>query len=185
MKQQQISSQSDATIDCRQQQLQVIYQYTHEDYKGQASDRWPRQHHDKPTLFVLEGGITTLKLLEDLTDEQLQEKLPGCLYMRAVDLVRKELLGNLGWLACEGPDLAMKQIETSDGSKEVYAMIRKLSATQVLLALSCSKSDRNCLDSKSLLIPRFASRQRFAELVAAFVADLDEDVRKLFARQAA
>ena len=185
MKQQQISGQSDAAIDCRQQQLQVIYQYTHEDYKGHASDRWPRQHHDKPTLFVLEGGITTLKLLEDLTDEQIQEKLPGCLYMRAVDLVRKELLGNLGWQACEGPDLAMKQIETTDGSKEVYAMIRKLSTTQVALALFCSKSDRNCLDSKSLLLPRFANRQRFAELVAAFVADLDEDVSELFARQAA
>ena len=71
MKQQQNSSQSDAAIDCRQQQLQVIYQCTHEDFKGQASDRWPRQHHNKPTLFVLEGGITTLKLLEDLTDEQI------------------------------------------------------------------------------------------------------------------
>ena len=105
--------------------------------------------------------------------------------MRAVDLVRKELLGNLGWQACEGPDLAMKQIETSDGGKEVYAMIRKFSTTQVALALFCSKSDRNCLDSKSLLLPRFANRQRFAELVAAFVADLDEDVSELFARQAA
>jgi hypothetical protein len=79
----------------------------------------------------------------------------------------------------------MKQIETTDGSKEVYAMIRKLSTTQVTLALYCSKSDRNCLDSKSLLLPRLASRQRFAELVAAFVADLDEDVSQIFARQAA
>ncbi len=185
MKQQQISGQSDAAIDCRQQQLQVIHQYTHEDFKGYASDRWPRQHHNKPTLFVLEDGITTLKLLEDLTDEQIQAKLPGCLYMRSVDLVRKELLGNLGWQSCEGPDLAMTQIETTDGSKVVYATIRKLSTTQIALTLFCSKSDRNCLDSKTLLLPRFASRQRFAELVAAFVADLDEEVSQIFARQAA
>ena len=75
MKQQQISGQSDAAIDCRQQQLQVIHQYTHEDFKGYASDRWPRQHHNKPTLFVLEDGITTLKLLEDLTDEQIQDAM--------------------------------------------------------------------------------------------------------------
>ena len=79
----------------------------------------------------------------------------------------------------------MTQIETTDGSKVVYATIRKLSTTQIALALFCSKSDRNCLDSKTLLLPRFASRQRFAELVAAFVADLDEDVSELFARQAA
>ena len=168
----------------REEQLQVIYQYSHEDCKGLASDRWPRQHQLKPTLIVLENGITTLKLLEDLTDEQILDKLPGCLFFRARDLVIKEL-ASLGWLKNDGPEVGVKQVETSDGLKYVYAEIRKVSTTQIVLALFCEKSGQNCLGSKTLMLPPYGNQQRFAELIRSFVANVDQDVTDVFAKLAA
>ncbi|MBR8043188.1 NADAR family protein [Burkholderia cenocepacia] len=67
----------------RQEQLNIIYETTHGDFKGIAGERWPAEHQGKRTILVNDKGATILALLENLTDEQIADKLPLALKTRA------------------------------------------------------------------------------------------------------
>lgn len=65
----------------REEKLELIWGRTPADYRGIAGsanpDRWPPKLHGKRTVLVNGGGAgTTLKLLEDLTDEEIEDMLP-------------------------------------------------------------------------------------------------------------
>lgn len=64
----------------RAEKLEAIWQRTHVDYKGIAGAlnpaAWPPEHRGKRTILVNGGGLgTILKLLEDLTDAEIEERL--------------------------------------------------------------------------------------------------------------
>jgi hypothetical protein len=64
----------------REEKLEAIWSATHADFKGIAGeanpDAWPPQHHGKRTILVYTiGQGTTLKLLEDLTDEEIDSRM--------------------------------------------------------------------------------------------------------------
>ncbi|WP_287331884.1 hypothetical protein [Mesorhizobium sp.] len=64
----------------RQEKLEAIWAGTHPDVRGLAgsadASAWPAEHHGKRTILVNAGGHgTVLKLLEDLTDEEIEYKL--------------------------------------------------------------------------------------------------------------
>ena len=59
----------------RAQKLDLIWKATPSDYKGIAGDRWG-EHQGKRSIMVLREGVTTLVLLEDLTDAEINERLP-------------------------------------------------------------------------------------------------------------
>lgn len=68
----------------REEKLEAIWNSTHDDFKGFAGDTnpgaWPREHRGKRTILVNGGGLgTILKLLEDLTDEEIDDMLPRSL----------------------------------------------------------------------------------------------------------
>ena len=57
--------------------LDHIWSSTHDDYRGYAGARWPAALQGKRTVLVFCGGLgTVLKLLDDLTDEEIAAKLP-------------------------------------------------------------------------------------------------------------
>ena len=62
----------------REERLEHIWSSTHEDYRGYAGDRWPEPMlRGKRTVLVFCGGWgAVLKLLDDLTDEEISAKLP-------------------------------------------------------------------------------------------------------------
>jgi Protein of unknown function (DUF1419) len=61
----------------REERLDHIWSSTHDDYRGYAGARWPAALQDKRTVLVFCGGTgTILKLLDDLTDEEISAKLP-------------------------------------------------------------------------------------------------------------
>jgi len=65
----------------RTQQLDRIWSSTHPDYRGLAGeinpDAWPAEHRGKRTILVYEPGVgTVLKLLENLTDDEIADRLP-------------------------------------------------------------------------------------------------------------
>ena len=61
----------------RTERLDHIWSATHDDYRGYAGDRWPEPSRGKRTISVYGGSRdTTLKLLDDLTDEEIPAKLP-------------------------------------------------------------------------------------------------------------
>lgn len=62
----------------RKAKLALIYRWTHSDYKGRAGEQWGEADRGKPTLLVNRGG-TCLVLLENLTDEEINNKLPYAL----------------------------------------------------------------------------------------------------------
>lgn len=63
----------------REEKLEAIWAGTHPDFRGIAGvdpSAWPAEHRGKRTILVNAGGHgTILKLLEDLTDEEIEEKL--------------------------------------------------------------------------------------------------------------
>ena len=64
----------------RGEKLEVIWTATHADFRGIAGeanpDSWPPEHHGKRTILVYVAGQgTTLKLLEDLTDEEIDSRI--------------------------------------------------------------------------------------------------------------
>lgn len=66
----------------RDEKLELIWSRASPDYKGIAGasnpDAWPTEQHGKRTILVFEPGAgTVLKLLEDLTDQEIEEKLPA------------------------------------------------------------------------------------------------------------
>ena len=61
----------------RDEQLEHIWSSTHDDYRGYAGERWPAVMRGKRTVLVYCGGRgTVLKLLDDLTDDEVSAKLP-------------------------------------------------------------------------------------------------------------
>ncbi|MBN3507189.1 hypothetical protein [Burkholderia cenocepacia] len=74
----------------RDQKLTLIYRHTHRDYKGKADEVWGRVHVGKRTLLVNRKGVTVLALLEQLTEEEIAEKLPYALKKEADRLAAKE-----------------------------------------------------------------------------------------------
>ncbi|MCB1486406.1 MAG: DUF1419 domain-containing protein [Hyphomicrobiaceae bacterium] len=66
----------------REEKLEAIWSTTHADFKGIAGeanpDAWPVEHHGKRTILVNAGGQgTVLKLLEDLSDEEIDSRMPA------------------------------------------------------------------------------------------------------------
>lgn len=64
----------------RAEKLEAIWLLTHDDFKGIAGavnpSAWPPEHRGKRTILVNGGGLgTILKLLDDLTDAEIDEKL--------------------------------------------------------------------------------------------------------------
>lgn len=65
----------------REEKLEAIWSATHADFKGVAGesnpDAWPPEHHGKRTILTYVAGQgTTLKLLDDLTDEEIDSRMP-------------------------------------------------------------------------------------------------------------
>ncbi|QPC88847.1 DUF1419 domain-containing protein (plasmid) [Mesorhizobium sp. NBSH29] len=61
----------------RTERLDHIWSVTHDDYRGYAGERWPEHARGERTISVYGGSRgTTLKLLDDLTDEEISAKLP-------------------------------------------------------------------------------------------------------------
>lgn len=66
----------------REEKLEAIWNATHSDSRGIAGetnpDAWPQEHHGKRTILVYAlGQGTTLKLLEDLSDEEIDSRMPA------------------------------------------------------------------------------------------------------------
>ncbi len=59
-----------------EERLEHIWSATQDDYRGYAGDRFPARHRGKRTVLVYSAGRTELKLLEDLTDDEVAAKLP-------------------------------------------------------------------------------------------------------------
>ncbi|SMH26286.1 DUF1419 domain-containing protein [Mesorhizobium australicum] len=65
----------------REEKLEAIWLATHADFKGIAGetnpDAWPPEHHGKRAILTYVAGQgTTLKLLDDLTDEEIDSRMP-------------------------------------------------------------------------------------------------------------
>ncbi|MER8523634.1 DUF1419 domain-containing protein [Mesorhizobium sp. M1076] len=66
----------------RAEKLEAIWNATHPDFKGIAGEidpaAWPAEHHGKRTVLV-DGGPdgTILKLLEDLSDDEIDSRMPA------------------------------------------------------------------------------------------------------------
>ncbi|MDX8499137.1 DUF1419 domain-containing protein [Mesorhizobium sp. VK4C] len=59
-----------------EERLEHIWSSTHDDYRGYAGELWLPEHRGKRTLLVYDRGRTTLKLLDDLTEDEIAAKLP-------------------------------------------------------------------------------------------------------------
>lgn len=59
-----------------QERLEHIWSATHDDYRGYAGERLLPEHRGKRTILVYGRGRTELKLLDNLTDEEIAAKLP-------------------------------------------------------------------------------------------------------------
>lgn len=61
----------------REERLEHIWSSTADDYRGYAGDRWPENDRGQRTIMLWSPGRgTTLKLLADLTDDEVTAKLP-------------------------------------------------------------------------------------------------------------
>lgn len=61
----------------RAERLDHIWSATHDDFRGYAGERWPETARGRRTITVYGGSRgMTLKLLDDLTDEEISAKLP-------------------------------------------------------------------------------------------------------------
>ena len=59
------------------ERLEHIWSATHDEYRGFAGDRWLPQFRGKRTVLVYgRRGGSVLKLLEELTEDEIQAKLP-------------------------------------------------------------------------------------------------------------
>jgi hypothetical protein len=59
-----------------EERLEHIWSATHDEYRGYAGERFVPEHRGKRTLLVYGLGRTELKLLEDLTEDEIAAKLP-------------------------------------------------------------------------------------------------------------
>ncbi|MHA6688551.1 DUF1419 domain-containing protein [Mesorhizobium sp. A556] len=61
----------------RDEKLDHIWSTTHADYRGYAGEGWSQGAHGKRTVLVCAGGRgTSLSLLDNLTDTEIEAKLP-------------------------------------------------------------------------------------------------------------
>lgn len=61
----------------REERLEHIWSSTADDYRGYAGERWPEGSRGKRIVMVYgDKGGTVLKLLEDLSDDEIAAKLP-------------------------------------------------------------------------------------------------------------
>lgn len=59
------------------ERFEHIWSATHDEYRGYAGERWLPEYRGKRTVLVYgQRGGTTLKLLEELTEDEIQDKLP-------------------------------------------------------------------------------------------------------------
>jgi hypothetical protein len=66
----------------REEKLEAIWSATHADFRGIAGetnpDAWQPKHHGKRTILAYVAGQgTTLKLLEDLTNDEIDSRMPA------------------------------------------------------------------------------------------------------------
>lgn len=60
-----------------EERVEHIWSATHDEYRGYAGAQWLPEHRGKRTVLYYGGRRgTTLKLLEDLTDDEIAAKLP-------------------------------------------------------------------------------------------------------------
>ncbi len=64
------------TAMTHEERLEHIWSATHDEYRGYAGERFLPQHRGNRTVLVYGRGRTELKLLDDLTDEEIAAKLP-------------------------------------------------------------------------------------------------------------
>ncbi|RRH86894.1 DUF1419 domain-containing protein [Mesorhizobium tamadayense] len=61
----------------REERLEHIWSATHDEYRGYAGNRWPPEHRGKRTVLCYGSRHgTMLKLLDELTDDEIAAKLP-------------------------------------------------------------------------------------------------------------
>lgn len=64
----------------REEKLEVIWNATHPDFKAIAGepdpDDWPAEHHGKRAVLAQGGPARILKLLEDLSDDEIDIRMP-------------------------------------------------------------------------------------------------------------
>jgi hypothetical protein len=61
----------------RDERLEHIWSITADEYRGYAGDRWAEAARGKRTIMLYGGAAgTTLKLLDELTDDEIAAKLP-------------------------------------------------------------------------------------------------------------
>lgn len=60
----------------RAERLEHVWSATHEEYRGYASERFRPEQRGKRTILVYGLGTTELKLLDDLSDDEIAAKLP-------------------------------------------------------------------------------------------------------------
>ena len=60
----------------RAERLEHVWSATHDEYRGYAGERFLPEHRGKRTILVYGLGTTELKLLDDLSDDEIAAKLP-------------------------------------------------------------------------------------------------------------
>lgn len=60
----------------RAERLEHVWSTTHDEYRGYAGERFLAELRGKRTILVYGLGSTELKLLEDLSDDEIAAKLP-------------------------------------------------------------------------------------------------------------
>ena len=61
----------------REERLEHIWSITADDYRGYAGDRWPEAARGRRTIMLYDGKMgSTLKPLDDLTNDEIAAKLP-------------------------------------------------------------------------------------------------------------
>lgn len=73
----------------RAEALKLIYRHTSKDYKGKATEIWGADA-GKKTIMVYRNG-TALSLLEDLSDEDVIDRLPYCVKKEAERKIARRL----------------------------------------------------------------------------------------------
>lgn len=64
------------TAMTHEERLEHIWSATHDEYRGYAGERFLPEHRGRRAVLVYGRGRTELKLLDDLTDEEIAAKLP-------------------------------------------------------------------------------------------------------------
>jgi len=101
------------------ERLEHVWSATHDEYRGYAGDRFLAEHRGKRTILVYGLGRTELKLLEDLTDEEIAAKLPVHLRHLPIAQIRKfkpELITEVDHLLDQYCDREIADILNERGS---------------------------------------------------------------------